>query len=337
VTRAFICGCRTESLDAEEQAFLRDTQPWGLILFRRNVASREQLRALTAQFRALVGRADAPVLIDQEGGRVQRLAPPQWPAYPAADRFALELPPGLAAEAARLTARLIARDLLEIGVNVDCAPVLDVADDLTHAVIGSRAWGRDPASVAELGRAAMEGFLAGGVLPVVKHIPGHGRARADSHLELPVVPARHAELAARDFAPFRALNDAPAAMTAHVVYADIDPSGPATTSRKMIQQIVRGEIGFDGLLISDDLSMKALAGDFAERARASFAAGVDIALHCNGDLAEARPVAEAAPKLTGAALTRAKAALARIAAGPDAFDAEAGRARLREIWPAAWG
>jgi beta-N-acetylhexosaminidase len=331
--RAFISGCRGLALEADERAFLRDADPWGLILFKRNVETREQVRALTEDFRALVGRADAPVLIDQEGGRVQRLRPPEWTEYPAAARFDPELG-SRAEEGVRLAMRLIAHELHEIGVTVDCAPVLDVADEATHAVIGSRAYGRDPARVAALGRAAMEGLIAGGVAPVVKHVPGHGRARADSHLELPVVDASRADLA-RDFSPFRALNDAPAAMTAHVVYTALDPARAGTISPTVIREIVRGEIGFDGLLISDDLSMHALGGPFEARTRATFAAGVDIALHCNGDLDEARPVAQATPVLAGRALERAQALLARIAAGPQAFDVEAGRARLAEMFAAA--
>ncbi|MDE3177438.1 MAG: beta-N-acetylhexosaminidase [Pseudomonadota bacterium] len=330
--RAFVCGVAGARLLAEERAFLRETQPWGLILFKRNVESREQLRALTSEFRAAVGR-HAPVLIDQEGGRVQRLGPPLWSAYPAAARFEAELGGARAEEAVRLTMRLIAQDLREVGVDVDCAPVLDVADEATHAVIGTRAYARDPARVASLGRAAMAGLMAGGVAPVVKHIPGHGRARADSHLELPVVAASRAELE-RDFAAFRALSDAPAAMTAHVVYSAIDPTAPCTTSAKMIGEIVRGEIGFDGLLFSDDLSMKALGGAFEARARAAFAAGVDIALHCNGDLNEARPVADASPPLAGRALARAEAMMASAAAVDD-FDVAAGRAKLATLFPAA--
>ena len=337
MVKAFVSGCRGLALDAEERAFFRDADPWGLILFKRNVESRAQLLALTTEFRETVGRADAPVFIDQEGGRVQRMAPPHWRAFPAAQRFLAELPPGRAREAARLAARLIAHDLREVGVTVNCAPVLDVADERTHAVIGSRAYANDPEDVADLGRAVMEGLLAGRVLPVIKHIPGHGRARADSHLELPVVEATRAELSARDFAPFRALNDAPAAMSAHIVYSALDGSAPATLSAPIVREIIRGEIGFQGLLISDDLSMKALEGDFSSRTSAVFAAGLDIALHCNGDLAEARPVAEATPELSGASLVRAENALSRIARGPEAFDAEAGRARLADLWPRPTG
>ncbi len=330
--RAFVCGCLSTRLSTEELAFMRETAPWGLILFKRNVESREQLRALTSEFREAVGR-DAPVLIDQEGGRVQRLGPPQWSAYPAAARFEAELGEK-AEEGVRLAMRLIAHDLREAGVTIDCAPDLDVADEATHAVIGSRAYSRDPGRVAALGRAAMAGLMAGGVAPVIKHIPGHGRARADSHLELPVVPASRDELA-RDFAPFRALRDAPAAMTAHLVFTAIDGTRAGTVSPEIVGGIVRGEIGFDGLLFSDDMSMKALGGTFAERARATFAAGVDIALHCNGDLAEARPVAEASPALAGRALERAQAVLEIISRGPDDFDVEAGRARLAELFPAS--
>jgi beta-N-acetylhexosaminidase len=255
------------------------------------------------------------------------MGPPHWPAYPAAAWFDAQTG-GRALDAARLVARLIAHDLREVGITVDCAPVLDVADPLTHAVIGSRSYSQSPERVAAFGRAVIEGLLAGGVGPVIKHVPGHGRARVDSHLELPVVAASRAELADRDFAPFRALRDAPMAMTAHVVYTAIDPDRPATTSRIVIQSVVREAIGFDGLLFTDDLSMKALGGPLGERARAAFAAGVDIALHCNGELAEAREVAEASPELEGASRRRAEAALARIGGAPAPFDVAEGRATL---------
>ncbi len=332
MTLAFVCGCAGSALVPEERAFIRDARPWGLILFKRNVVDRQQLRALTHSFRDCLGRADAPVLIDQEGGRVQRMGPPHWPAYPAAARFEAASAP---ARAAWLAARLIAHDLREVGVTVDCAPVLDVADAAMHAVIGSRAFSSAPERVAALGRAVCEGLIAGAVVPVVKHIPGHGRAQADSHLELPVVAASRAELAARDFAPFAALRDAPMAMSAHVVYSAIDPSSPATTSPIVVKEIMREAIGFGGLILSDDLSMKALGGPFAERARAVFAAGLDMALHCNGDLAEARAVAEACPELSGVSLRRAEAALARVAAGPQPLDVEAARAELEASMRAA--
>ncbi len=325
MTLAFVCGCAGPALGSEDRAFIRDARPWGLILFKRNVVDREQLRALTNAFRDCLGRADAPVLIDQEGGRVQRMGPPHWPAYPAAARFEAAAEPE---RAVRLAARLIAHDLREVGITVDCAPVLDVADVGMHAVIGSRAFSSVPERVAAMGRAVCEGLLAGAVLPVVKHIPGHGRAKADSHLELPVVAASRAELAARDFAPFAALRDAPMAMSAHVVFSAIDPASPATTSSIVVRQIMREAIGFDGLILSDDLSMQALGGPFAERARAVFAAGLDIALHCNGDLTEARAVAEASPELAGPPLRRADAALARIAGGRAPLAVEAARAEL---------
>ncbi len=327
--KAFIAGCAGLELSASERAFFRDADPWGLILFKRNVAERDQLRALTADFRACVGRADAPVLIDQEGGRVQRLAAPEWPTYPAAGAIGSGFAPEIAEATARLTGRLIAHDLREVGVTVDCAPVLDVAEPGTHAVIGARAWSEDPARVAALGRAFAEGLLAGGVAPVIKHMPGHGRARADSHLSLPVVEASRDDLT-RDFAPFRALADLPMAMTAHVVYRALDPDRPATTSPIVVETVMRGAIGFDGLIMSDDLSMKALNGPFEERARAVFAAGLDMALHCNGDPEEARAVASAAPQLAGAALRRAARALAAIRP-PEPFDVERAQADLAAI------
>jgi beta-N-acetylhexosaminidase len=325
---AFVCGCAGIALTPEERAFIKETQPWGLILFKRNVDNREQIKALTTSFRELVGRADAPVLIDQEGGRVQRMGPPHWRAYPSAASFGALGDRDRALEAAAKTARLIAHDLLEVGVNVDCTPVLDVANTGMHAAIGARSWSSDPAIVAAFGRAVAQGLLAGGVAPVVKHIPGHGRATVDSHLELPVVAASRAELEAHDFMPFMALADLPMAMTAHVVFNAIDPDRPATTSPIVVKDIIREAIGFDGLLLTDDLSMKALGGPFAERAAAAFAAGVDVALHCNGDLSEAREVASVSPPLAGAPLRRARAAMERIAGGAEPFDLDAAGAVL---------
>lgn len=307
--RAFICGLKGLFLDAEERAFLRDAAPWGVILFRRNVDSREQLGRLTADVREALGR-HAPVLVDQEGGRVQRLNAPNWRAYPSAARF--EAAGAEAAQAERLAwlgARLMAHDLREVGIDVDCLPVLDVPAEGSHAIISDRAYSRDPARAARLGRAAAEGLMAGGVAPVMKHIPGHGRARADSHLELPVVDAPRAELEAVDFPPFRANADLPMAMSAHVVYTAIDPDAPGTQSMTVVREIIRGLIGFDGLLMTDDLSMKALTGGFRDRAERAIAAGCDMVLHCNGDLAEAAPVAEGAPELTGKPAERAEKAL----------------------------
>lgn len=323
MARALILGCRGPELGAAERAFLSRVDPWGFILFGRNVAGPEQLRRLTADLRDAVGR-DAPILIDQEGGRVARLRAPAWREWRPALEDCARLPAGLRERAMRLRYELIASELLAVGVDVDCAPVLDLALPDTHAIIRDRAYGSDPEEVARIGRAVAEGLLAGGVLPVMKHIPGHGRARVDSHLDLPRVGASRAELAA-DFAPFRALADLPMAMTAHIVFEAIDDQAPATLSPAMVA-LIRGEIGFDGLLMTDDLSMKALSGPFGARAERALAAGVDMLLHCNGEAAEAAAVAEAAPRLAGRAAERAAAALAlrRGAGAADtaALDAE---------------
>ncbi|MFD2677961.1 beta-N-acetylhexosaminidase [Camelimonas lactis] len=328
--RALIVGLSGPDLTDDERRFFREIDPWGFILFRRNVVDRAQVARLTAELRAAVGRR-APVLIDQEGGRVQRLAPPVWPAYPPGRAYGQLASPFARREAAWLGARLIAHDLHEVGVDVDCLPVLDVPSPGAHDVIGDRAYGDDPATVASLGRAAAEGLLSGGVLPVVKHIPGHGRAGADSHHDLPVVDAPLAELEARDFAPFRVLADMPLAMTAHVVFTAIDAGRPATTSPEVISRIIRGAIGFKGLLMSDDLSMKALRGDFAARARDSIAAGCDVVLHCNGERGEMEQIAAATPLLNGAAARRAKMALGRILETVEPLDVAAARARLAAL------
>lgn len=328
--QASIFGCAGPRLSADEAAFFAEVNPWGFILFKRNVETPDQVRRLTDALRACVGRPDAPILIDQEGGRVQRLGPPHWPVYPPGRAYGTLAgnDPLLRREITRLGARLIAHDLAALGINVDCVPVLDVPQAGAHDIIGDRAYGQTPEEVAYLGRAAAEGLIAGGVLPIIKHIPGHGRALADSHLDLPVVDASREALSSVDFAPFRVLSDMPMAMTAHVVYAAIDPRRPATTSRRAIREVIRGEIGFSGLLMSDDLSMKALSGDFAERTRASLAAGCDVVLHCNGDMAEMKPIAEACRPLSGLSRRRADAALARLARNPEPFDVEEGRARF---------
>jgi len=325
--RAFIAGCAGLELSPDESAFFKEARPWGLILFRRNIDRPDQVRALTESFRDLLG-ADAAVLVDQEGGRVQRLTAPHWPVYPAAAAFGRV--PGGDERMTALGARLIAQDLRAVGIDVDCLPVLDVPVEGAHGVIGDRAYADNPADVARLGRAAAHGLMAGGVMPVMKHIPGHGRAGADSHMELPRVTASRGELET-DFAPFRANADLPAAMTAHVVYEALDPLHPATQSRIVIEDVVRGEIGFGGLLMTDDLSMQALDGRFFERSARAFAAGVDLALHCNGDLAEAGAVAQAAPILAGDPLARVERARAQVAAafaaaGP--FDPVDARAEL---------
>lgn len=327
---AAILGCAGTTLTAEEVAFFRDVKPWGFILFKRNIADPEQVRALTAALRATVGRDDAPILIDQEGGRVARLQPPHWRIYPPGRAYGelVANDPLTAREITRLGSRLIAHDLRSIGINVDCVPVLDVPDPQGHEIIGDRAYGDTPEQVATLGRAAAEGLLAGGVLPIIKHIPGHGRALSDSHLELPVVKAKLLELEIRDFAPFRVLSDMPMAMTAHVVYSAIDRNRPATTSKKVIKKIIRESIGFDGLLMSDDLSMKALSGDFKQRAKDSLSAGCDVVLHCNGDMAEMKAVMSGVGRLGKEARRRAQAVMGRLVKVPEPFDVAEARARF---------
>ena len=324
MARAFVCGCLGTTLDRDERAFLKDADPIGVILFKRNIGTPDEVRALTSEIRATLGRDDAFILIDQEGGRVQRLGPPHWRRHPAAARFSMIADRDARAAAVRLGARLIAADLKGLGIDVDCLPVLDVPIAGAHDVIGDRAYAKDPTVVAMLGRAAAEGLLDGGVLPVMKHVPGHGRAGADSHLALPVVDASLAELEASDFEPFRRNRDLPAAMTAHVVYSALDPDRPATISPYVVSEIIRGTIGFGGLLFSDDLSMKALPGTFRDKTEWLFAAGVDIALHCNGDRTEAADVAAAAPILSGEAgarVERAHAALRRPTTAIDPVDA----------------
>ena len=312
MTASFITGLAGVSLGLDERAFLRDAGPWGLILFKRNIERPEQVRALVSDFRDAVGRDDAPVLVDQEGGRVQRLRPPHWPEYPPAAAYGLiydrHRDDGLAA--ARLGTRLIAADLADLGITVDCLPVADVPAAGADPVIGDRAYGLTPDKVADLAGAAAEGLMQGGVLPVLKHLPGHGRATADSHERLPVVDTDSDTLDRTDFAAFRPLKHLPLGMTAHVVYSGIDPVEPATTSQTMIGDVIRRRIGFAGALMSDDISMGALSGTIAERTRASLAAGCDLVLHCNGRFDEMLAVADATPRLAGEAAHRAEAALA---------------------------
>ena len=323
--RAFITGLSGLTITANERAFLREAQPWGLIIFKRNVNTPHQVAELTRSFRDIMGW-EAPILVDQEGGRVQRLGPPQWPAYPPGARYGSlydhEVSRGLSV--ARLAGHLIAADLGVLGIDVDCLPLADVLSAGADPVIGDRAYGSEPGKVAAIAGAIAEGLLAGGVLPVVKHLPGHGRATADSHLKLPVVDTDRATLEATDFAAFRPLAGLPLGMTAHVVFSAIDPDAPATTSVTMVREVIRGFIGFRGLLMSDDVSMKALSGTIEERSRAAFAAGCDIVLHCNGNLGEMAAVAGAAPTLGGEAGERAEAALAQRKA-PETFDVDAAR------------
>jgi len=328
-TKAFITGVTGTNLSAEERNFIAAERPWGFILFKRNVADPAQVTALTDQLRAAVGEPNAPVLIDQEGGRVQRLSPPHWPLYPPGAAFGslYDIDAALGLRAALLSARLIGDDLAELGVTVDCLPLADVPVAGADAVIGNRAYGTEPAKVSAIARAVTVGLAQGGILPVLKHIPGHGRATADTHFRLPVVDTAQAELEKTDFAAFRPLVDLPMAMTAHVVFSAYDPAHPATTSATMIETVIRGLIGFQGLLMSDDVSMNALAGSIAERTRAIFAAGCDLVLHCNGKLDEMREVASETPELSGKALIRAERALASRNP-PVPFDRAAARAEL---------
>lgn len=339
--RAVILGCSGLDLTADERAFFRDADPLGFILFARNVETPEQARRLVDELRTSVGRAEAPVLIDQEGGRVARLKPPHWRKAPPARLLGelYERDPECGLEATRLNSRLLAADVASIGCDVDCLPVLDIAFPETHAVIGDRAYAAAPEPVAALGRAAAEGLLAEDVVPVIKHIPGHGRATVDSHHALPHVDAPRSSLERQDFLPFRLLSDLPWAMTAHVLYDAIDAEAALTVSARGVQEIVRGYIGFDGLLLSDDLSMQALGGSLGERAARAVAAGCDIALHCNGQMDEMRAVVGAVGRMTPAAARRFEAGrqyLARHRAPLGAAGLVDARKRLTALLP-EWG
>ncbi|SNS19393.1 beta-N-acetylhexosaminidase [Sphingomonas laterariae] len=316
-----ILGLAGTTLSADERAFFADVDPAGYILFKRNVETAEQLRALTDALRDVAGRADVPILIDQEGGRVARMQPPIWPAFPTAELFdrLYDVAPASAIEATRANAQAIATMLFEAGVNVNCLPLLDVRQPDAHDIIGDRALGAEPLRVAALGRAVLEGMQAAGVVGVVKHIPGHGRAMADSHVELPVVTANEADLE-KDLAPFIALNGAPMGMTAHVVYTAWDADECASLSPRVIGDIIRGRIGFDNLLMSDDLGMHALSGDFGERAAGVLRAGCDIALHCSGDMTEMQAVAGAVGPIGGEAKARLDRAMATVAGRAPGID-----------------
>ena len=323
VPNAVIFGCSGHSLSSEEAGFFAAADPYGFILFARNVESPAQVRRLVNQLRDSVGR-HAPVLIDQEGGRVQRLKPPHWRSRPPMARFgelaARDLP--LARRAVHLNARLIAEELQDLGIDVDCLPLLDVPVEGADNIIGDRAFAADPMLVADLGRAVMDGLLDGGVMPIVKHIPGHGRATLDSHKALPRVDTERKSLEQTDFAPFRSLRDAPWAMTAHVIYSAYDDRRPATLSPVVVKEVIRGFIGCDAALLTDDLSMQALSGDFAERARLSLEAGCDLVLHCNGDMAEMRQVLAGVRPLDDAAERRLARADIRKRLMPKPKDAE---------------
>ena len=320
---AFIAGCAGPTLTEDERSLFARSRPWGLILFRRNCIVPDQIKTLTSDFRDAVGRKSAPVFVDQEGGRVQRMGPPSnaWRRYPPARAYGelYQCDPIAALRTARHVGRLMAADLTDVGITANCVPVLDVPQPNADNIIGDRAYDADPGRIMALARAHVAGFLDGGVLPVMKHIPGHGRAAVDSHKALPVVDASMADLSATDFPPFAAFADLPMAMTAHVVYTALDKDNPATLSRTVISSVIRNLIGFDGLLMTDDLSMHALAGTFASRARRALDAGCDLVLHCNGNMAEMEEIAEAAGTLSGASLRRARAAL-RFARKPLPFD-----------------
>ncbi len=322
-SKAMILGCSGLTLTQEEIALYKAEQPWGFILFGRNIGDAQQITDLVASMREAVGRPDAPVLIDQEGGRVQRIRPPILQSYPNAQAlgaiYLRDREQGL--RAAWLMSRLHAFDLMRFGINVDCLPVLDVPVEGASNVIGNRAYGFDPKMVSEMGQAAADGLKAGGMLPVMKHIPGHGRGMVDSHHELPVVDVPLDDLDVHDFVPFRALNKELMGMSAHLVFNAIDPERPATTSRKVIDEIIRGRIGFDGLLMSDDSSMNALKGTLGERAANIVAGGCDIVLHCNGVMSEMLQVVKEVPPLTGRSLERAKAVEAGFPAADDADEA----------------
>jgi beta-N-acetylhexosaminidase len=327
--RAVVVGLAGTECADDERRLLAEAQPLGVILFKRNVEHPAQVARLCAEIRAVLGRPDAPILVDQEGGRVQRLGPPHWPRWPSARRLGelAERDVAGACEAAGRLARRIALDLAAVGIDWVCAPVLDLALAATHDAIGDRAYAGDPDVVTALGRAAVDGFLAGGVVPIVKHAPGHGRARVDPHLSLPTVDASLAVLDAADFAPFRALADVPAAMTAHVVYTALDRASPASCSTRVVQDVVRGRLGLQGLLFSDDVDMGALAGSVNARVRAVLAAGNDVALQCNGIRADLAAALAAAPPLSDGALAR----LARARQAAAASVVPAASAALDEV------
>lgn len=329
--RAAVIGIAGPVLEPTERELLLSLPPAGVILFQRNCADRAQLCALTAQLHGIGGERRLPVLIDQEGGRVMRMRPPEWRSLPAARDIGrvAESDPAAGREAARLLGRLIAHDLREVGIDVDCAPVIDVATPAMTEAIGSRSFGDLPGRVATLARAFADGLLAGGVAPVIKHLPGHGRAVVDSHLELPLVAASLTELRASDFAAVANLRDLPFAMTAHVVFAALDPSCPATTSREVITRTIRGALGVQGILLSDDLAMQALSGAPANRAIAALEAGCDLALFCPGQIEDNRAVLQAVPPLAPSLLARLDGVLGAVAkSGSADFDPDAAERRL---------
>jgi beta-N-acetylhexosaminidase len=329
--KAFISGCAGLALDDDERRYFAESRPCGLILFRRNCGNPEQIRTLIADFKASVASDEILVLIDQEGGRVERLKPPHWLHLPPAACYGrlYDADPAMAARAAFAGARLTAEELYDLGITVNTMPVLDVPQEGAHDIIGDRAYATNPETVIDLGSAVIEGCLSGGVLPVIKHVPGHGRAGADSHLALPCIDAGRSELEAVDFRPFRALRHAPLAMTAHVLMPAFDDRRPSSVSPVIMGEVIRNLIGLTGLVMSDDLGMKALGGSFAERARGVIEAGCDLALHCSGNLDEMKEVAGAVPPLNGIAAERFANARAHLRA-PEPFDAAEAMALVTE-------
>ena len=327
--KAVIFGCAGTELTASERNLYREADPLGFILFARNINTPEQVRCLTDDLRASVGRQDAIIMIDQEGGRVQRLRPPHWAQYPAMQiigKRAAADPDGAAA-CVKSIYRLIAEDLSLLGINMNCAPVLDLPAPDGHEIIGDRAFSRDPELIALLGQACYNGLIAGGVIPVVKHMPGHGRSTADSHLLLPHVETERVVLEATDFEPFRALRSATAGMTAHIIYDDLDPNYPASLSRTIVSDIIRGYIGFHGLLFSDDVCMKALKGPIATRVTSVLHAGCDLALHCDANFDDMMAIAEICPRMRPESLHRLNAA--RVSsADSEAIDPVAEKCRI---------
>jgi len=329
-----VFGCAGPVLSDAEVRFFREANPLGFILFGRNCVTPDQIKALVDELRNSIGSADAPVLIDQEGGRVSRLKPPHWPAYPAARAFgdAARVDRTAALEAVRLNSMLIGLDLSALGISVNCAPTIDVPIPGAHEMIGSRAYGPDPVLVSEMGRAVCEGLLDANVLPVIKHLPGYGRAMVDSHLALPVIAESLDELDATDFVPFKALASIPWGMTAHALVRSVDPDQPATLSASVIKDVIRQRIGFKGILITDDLSMNALAGEVSARSMQALAAGCDLALHCNGDMAEMESIAGVARPMSSRLLDDIKAAeRMRVERVRPDIDPQWARGRVQEI------
>ena len=340
--KAFISGCATTALTKAERDLFAEERPCGLILFARNVNNPGQVQALVSDFKSAVGIDDVLILVDQEGGRVQRLRPPYWRAMPPArcfgDLYARDKEAGK--RAAFAASRLMAAELYDLGINVDCTPCIDVPQEGAHDIIGDRAFSTDPDAVGVLGRAVMDGMLAGGVLPVIKHVPGHGRAVADSHKSLPHIDVSKESLEEVDFRPFHALRDAPLAMTAHVLLPAYDEQSPATLSPAIMKELIRGQLGLTGLIMTDDIGMKALSGTPGDLTRAVVAGGCDVALHCSGKFDEMVDVAGAAPELAGVSLKRFDSALACLAA-PKPFDeaealaivSEAAETRVAQVGP----